>query len=281
MINAQDRFGIDHRTGRISPLLVVVLAAVAVAAGYYWLVRDVPEAVEPAPVVESPQPPRHPVPEPAQPEPDPVVFAERFEEELPVEPAIPLERSDSIVLAELVELAASESVLNLLEGTDLVSRLVATVDSLDGKDLSERIRPVVNVPGLPQVVETEQSLVLDPDNAARYHNHVQGLMAVDPGQAAQFYLENYSWFQQAYEDLGYPQSYFNDRLVEVIDHLLAVRLPEQPPDLVRPEVLYEFEDAELEQQSWGRKALIRMGPENAGRVREWLLRFRTEIATGG
>ena len=34
------------------------------------------------------------------------------------------------------------------------------------------------------------------------------------------YERLYPLFQQAYEDLGYPGKYFNDRLVEVIDHLL-------------------------------------------------------------
>ena len=42
------------------------------------------------------------------------------------------------------------------------------------------------------------------------------------------YKQYYPLFQQAYVDLGYPEGYFNDRLVEVIDHLLATPGRDRP-----------------------------------------------------
>ena len=45
--------------------------------------------------------------------------------------------------------------------------------------------------------------------------------SVDTGRLAALYVRFYPLFQQAYRDLGYPNGYFNDRLVEVIDHLLV------------------------------------------------------------
>ena len=47
-------------------------------------------------------------------------------------------------------------------------------------------------------------------------------------QLASIYVRYYPLFQEAYEELGYPGRYFNDRVIEIIDHLL------QTPDIVEP-----------------------------------------------
>jgi hypothetical protein len=70
-------------------------------------------------------------------------------------------------------------------------------------------------------------------------------------------------FQQAYENLGHPPEYFNDRLIEVIDHLLATPELPDPIPLARPNVQFEFADPNLEARSAGQKVLLRMGHENA------------------
>ena len=56
----------------------------------------------------------------------------------------------------------------------------------------------------------------------------------------------YPLFQQAYQALGYPNGYFNDRLVVTIDNLLAA--PDVTADvaLVRPNVMYQYADPKLE-----------------------------------
>jgi DUF3014 family protein len=89
----------------------------------------------------------------------------------------------------------------------------------------------------------------------------------------------YPLFQQAYQELGYPKKYFNDRLVQVIDHMLATPSIKEPVALVRPKVLYEFEDPELEDLSAGQKIMIRIGPENAAAMKAKLREIRQELAT--
>ena len=84
-------------------------------------------------------------------------------------------------------------------------------------------------------------------------------------------------FQRAYVDLGHPQGYFNDRLVEVIDHLLETPEVDGPVMLVRPHVLYEFQDPALEALSSGQKLMLRMGSGNAGIVKTSLQELRTLI----
>ena len=92
------------------------------------------------------------------------------------------------------------------------------------------------------------------------------------------YRRYYPLFQQAYVDLGYPDGYFNDRLVEVIDHLLATPDVAGPIRLTQPSVFYQFADPSLEERSAGQKALIRLGPENAAIVKAKLRELRKEVA---
>jgi hypothetical protein len=88
----------------------------------------------------------------------------------------------------------------------------------------------------------------------------------------------YPLFQQAFVELGYPDGYFNDRLIEVIDHLLEAPEPKGPVKLVSPKVLYEFADPELERLSSGQKMMIRVGPENEARLKAKLREIRAAVA---
>ena len=76
---------------------------------------------------------------------------------------------------------------------------------------------------------------------------------------------------------GFPGKYFNDRLMEAIDDLLATPELDAPAKLLRPRVLYEFADPDLETRSAGQKILLRMGPENAARLKAKLWEIRREL----
>jgi DUF3014 family protein len=47
--------------------------------------------------------------------------------------------------------------------------------------------------------------------------------------------------------------------------------------LLRPRVLFEFAEPDLETRSAGQKILLRMGPENAARVKAKLREIRREL----
>ena len=120
-------------------------------------------------------------------------------------------------------------------------------------------------------------------NADRYAAFLTFVESVEPRRAASVYRTLYPEFQQAYEELGYPGRYFNDRLVEVIDLLLATPEPAVAPRVhlppingpVRPErpwVLYEFDDPALDRLASGQKMLLRMGPAAERRLKARLRR---------
>jgi hypothetical protein len=101
--------------------------------------------------------------------------------------------------------------------------------------------------------------------------------AIDAKKLVAVYVHFYPLFQQAYRELGYPNGYFNDRLVEVIDNLLAAPDTREPVRVVRPKVFYEFAEPELEALPAGQKILIRIGAANASRIKAKLREIRGEL----
>lgn len=255
-------------TAAVSALVL----AVAGAGGYlYWQQQpaepaDAPPPIE-APVVTAPEP-QAPAPEPAPhypiaaPEVADAAGAE-------VDP-------DAKLLAALRALFGA-SVDTLFNSTDIVRRIVVTVDNLPREKVARRLMPVKPVPGPMTVAGSGDTLVLDEANAARYRAYIHLVDTVPTAAVVDAYVRNYPAFQQRYVELGYPDGYFNNRLVEVIDHLLAAPELAGPLRLAQPKVLYTFADPELEKLSEGQKILLRMGPDNAARVKAKLREIRAAV----
>lgn len=272
---------------RPSVLFIVLLVALLVGAGWWYLRhRSAPEpplheSATPPPVIVPPPEPlvRHPLPE----EVPSLAGADEGEEEasgldahLPA-PLPDLDESDE-ALGELAAwLVARPSLLELLAPEDLIRRAVVTIDSLTTDSLPLPHLPLALPQGRFLVREQGEETWLDPDNFERYERHLALLEAVDPRELAAAYVRLYPLFQAAWDDLG-KGGHFNDRLFEVIDHLTAAPPAPESLLLAQPSVMYVYADAETEAESSGRKLLIRMGPERAERVREWLQALRAQLA---
>jgi len=185
--------------------------------------------------------------------------------------------SDQLVQDSLAGVLGREPVARFLVPQNIVRHVVVTVDNLPRKKLAVELRPLRPTAGT-TVTATQGDLVtLGEANFARYTALVRVAQSVDVKALAVVYQRLYPLFQQAYEDLGYPDKYCNDRLVEVIDHLLEAPEVPAPIPLVQPKVFYEYADADLEARSAGQKLLVRMGPANARIIKAKLKEFRAEI----
>ncbi len=162
---------------------------------------------------------------------------------------------------------------------DFVRNIVATVDNLARAKVAARMNPAKPPDGAFVTAGGEGSLVLGAANFARYTPWVELVDSLDPDATVELYRRLYPQFQAAYESLGNPDGYFNDRVIEVIDHLLETPVPPDTIALTRPNVMYQFADPALEAESAGRKLLLRMGPGNAARVKMKLRDIRFRIAS--
>ena len=263
--------------------LVPILALTAIGA-YFWLQRVPQPAPNPAPVA-SPQAiaPPHAITPPA-PAINYPVQAPSGMSELP-----PLEQAGDFIRERLTELLGARNVKTFLLLDDFGHRVAATVDNLGRGLAPPRMWPIQPTPGRFSVETGSDGTVIGAKNAARYAPFVALVESVDSARAVALYQRLYPLFQRAYEGLGYPGKYFNDRLVAVIDLLLAtpepsgalkVELPaiHGPLKPTHPWVLYRFSDPDLESLSSGQKILLRVGTENEKRLKLKLAEIRKLIA---
>jgi hypothetical protein len=240
-------------------LWLLLAAAVIAVIGYLlWQQLQRPSQPEPVivldpPIKTVPQEPevRHPV-EPVEPK----------------KPLPPLDESDAFMRESLSDLIGTRPVEALVNPEELVRRFVATVDNLPRRPPPGRMVALNPVPG---------SFTPGAANVKRYAPYVKLAGAVDARRAVALYRALYPLFQRAYEELGYPGRYFNDRFIEAIDDLLAAPELKTPPRLVQPKVLYQYADPDLERRSAGQKIMMRMGAANAAVVRAKLREIRAEL----
>ena len=254
-------------------LIPMILAAgAAVALWYFFIAID-----EPVPVVDVPDPaqekvepelPRYPMPRPPEPQ--------HGNGQLVALPS--LDDGDAYFKLSLGQVFGND-IGELLVEQSLIEKFVTSMDNLPRGHISQRIRPIGPVSGRFEVDvgDSNQGYILSERNYSRFDTLVGLFANADPDELFDIYQRFYPLLQEAFVRLGYPKGYLNDRVVEVIDHLLDTPTVEGPIRLVRPHVLYTFSDPTLEALSSGQKMLLRMGDDHAARVKQALRLFRTLI----
>jgi len=294
MSDSDTRDAPEFRPRRETPMGTIVVAVLVLLAaaffGWRWYQQQ-QQAPEATPVAAAPNdgtpPPPAPAPAPQSQEPRNPMDGIA----VPDAGLTNATDTDTRVMKALVDLFGSKNVADFLQFDGIVRRFVATVDNLAREQAPASAWPVQQTKQRFITSGQGDKQVIAANNAARYNPMVLFAESVDPAKAAKAYARLYPLFQQAYEELGYPGRYFNDRLVAVIDHLLQapepagpvqVRLVEVKGDIPsqRPWVRYEYADPQLEAMSSGQKIMVRMGLENERKLKASMRAFREQIATG-
>ena len=258
--------------------------AVLLAAGGIWYVTqrpDPPAAEEISRTLVPPPPePQEEEWEPVEEEPDPPPrrnSAPTTPEPEPSPPLPSLGESDLAVTDAFASLEPSDVVTAALTDSNLLRKVVVTVDNLTTGEVARKLR-AVDVPEQPfAVTRTGGTMLLGKSNYERYDPYVDFVAALDAEQISRLFERYSPLLDEAYAELGYPDRPFVERVVEVIDHLMDVPQPSGPIHLAQPNVVYEFADPELEGASAGHKLLLRMGEQNAGRVLAKLREIRAAL----
>lgn len=257
----------------IGQWLVAAVVIVAVAAGGYLVWRKAMQAKAPAPAVAPATVSTAPAPQPTVQHP----ISQAGPAEAASAPLPALDASDGVVAEALANLAASGDLRSLLLSDQIIRRIVATVDTLPRRELGTRMLPVRTPKGMFITEQADGITVIGAKNAERYAPYMQIVEHADPQALVAWYVRSYPLFQQAYQDLGYPKGYFNDRLIQAIDNMLAAPDPAGPVALVRPKVLYLYADPKLQSLSAGQRLLIRVGPANEAQIKAKLRAIRAAL----
>ncbi len=185
---------------------------------------------------------------------------------LPAERSLPLpklDESDGEVVGGLTELLGQDAIMQFVVPERLIRNVVVTIDNAPRQQMALNQRPIKPAGSALMTTGADETLTLSPENYARYAPFIAIVRRVDTKTLVSLYRGLQPLFQQAYEELGHPNSVFHTRLLEVIRHLIAT--PDAPLEikLVQPSVQYKYADERLEKLSAGQKVLIRMGRDNA------------------
>lgn len=267
----------DRQTSFGAWLVAAIVVAAAIAAGVFlWrkgLQGPAPETPAPVSAATSAAPAaaastiRHPI-------------ADAAPATASTAPLPALDSSDGTVADELARLGGDD-LAGLLLRQQIIPRIVATVDALPRRGVATRILPLRTPAGAFAADTQATGTAIAARNAERYAPYMRVVDAVDATQAVAWYARYYPLFQQAYRELGYPRGYFNDRLVAAIDDMLAAPDAPQPVALVRTETYYQFADPSLQGLSAGQKLLLRMGPQNAAKLKAKLRDIRAALIGHG
>ncbi len=200
-------------------------------------------------------------------------------EKLLPSPLPEIQNSDPSVKLSLDTLLKEHSFSTLFIMESFIQRLVVTVDNLPEKKIPHSHLPIRSPKGKFIVSGTAEEPQTSSRNNKRYTIYIEILKHIDPELAVKVYAHYYPLFQKAYEQLGYKNAYFNDRLVFVLDHLLETPNPADPLSLVQPVVQYTYKNPDYENMSAGQKLLLRVGQENRTVILQILSKYR-KLITG-
>ena len=259
---------------------LVVIAAVIVGIVMFFFFRsDEASVTEDVPIVEPEQIPEPPITAPPV-EPKPVYEAP--EPEPQEEPLPKLSESDTNVLSSLEEL--SDEGVKLVVPEEVIRKFVRAINAAEEGKAVHEYRPLVS-PAPPFKVERQaagadqlQTYKLSEENFQRYNKYVESFTAIDPAALAAVYKRYYPLLEEAFNEMGLKaKNNFHSVMINAIDTLLAAPVIEEDIILVRPKVFYQYADPALEKLPPIQKLLLRMGPENARKLKAHMQEVRTHL----
>jgi len=188
--------------------------------------------------------------------------------------------SDKPLQKDLNSLATQKQLLRHLRLDAIIQRFVITIDNMPKKKIPAKYL-LGKAPAGKFTVRSNKPLedYISTKNYKRYETHIKLVESIDTKKILAIYQQYYPLFQEAYEDIGYKNLQFNDRLLEVINHLLDTPDIKGPIKLTHPSVFYKFADPDLEALSAGQKIVLRMGYDNAKRLKTKLRELEFELST--
>ncbi len=240
------------RTG----LIVGLIALVALVAGLYWWFgrgTDEPASTAAEPAVES---------APAAPE----------QAELPPTDLPPLDELDPTVRSLIGELSNHPILARWLSGTGLAQQAAAIALQLGNGRLPTTLLGALRPSGSFQTREQDGATVIDPRSYQRYNGIAAAAESIDASQAARVYTTLEPRLEEAYRQLGEGGS-IRESVARTIYGLLDTPDVSGPVRVQPKGGLWVYENPQLESLTPAQKLLLRMGPDNARRIKARLREF--------
>lgn len=248
------------------PVLLVVLLLGGAGGAYWWMSRSSGEAPATAPdapgqtavleVLEVPEVPAAAAVETAPPNDAP--------------PLPPVTEADALIRQALAGVSPLGELAGWLKTEDLARRFVAAVNAVAEGESPRSSVAFLAPEGSFAIAERDGRSFVAASGYARYDLVARVFASVDVGAFKAAYGRLSPLFEAAYREIGRPGTTWEQTLGRAIGRLLETPVPAGEVELVRPKLVYEFADPQLEKLTPAQKHLLRMGPENMRRVQSKL-----------
>ncbi|MCL1050015.1 DUF3014 domain-containing protein [Shewanella abyssi] len=287
-LSQEDRISPQEKSSGTNGLAIIAIAVVALisAGGYYYLSGNdnseeqqiIAPVVIPDPIPEKPleTDANLPEPEPEIIEPVPVQLPE-VEPVPEVEPLPALADSDPYIHQKAIDVADGMAIESLLIEDNVVRQFVVFIDNLAQGELARKVSPLKAPISAFTVSEIANKTYVDPDSYHRYDLYADFLASLNEQELAKTYKEMTPLLSEAFSELGYNSTSFDDRMQQAIGIMLDAPIIEQPIELDGVSVNYQFVDPTLEALPNAQKLMVRMGPENARKVKSALRRLQKHL----
>jgi len=195
-----------------------------------------------------------------------------------------LDESDLWLQEKLPTITWRKELLKLVINEDMIRRLVVFTDNFAQGMIAYEHSPLVKPTSsfsAREIIENGTTLIKwDETSSRRFSLYVDLLRSVDSEELVSWYFELKPLIDQAYQELGYPDENFTDIMQDAITKVLDMELPKERLELIRPSVMYQFKNKEIEKLDDVDKLLLRLGKENLLVLKSVLLEFNEKLSRG-
>jgi hypothetical protein len=266
-------------------LISIIIAIIVVTSFWFYFdnkqdvsaiaVKDVVEQVEEVEAI---------IPEEVIPEVK-VVEAIPVTELVEVSPLPALDNSDNWLKEKLPSLTWRKELLKLVIDDNMIRRFVVFTDNFSQGILTYKHSPLILPSSSFSAIETEnlddnnqQEWLWDNGSERRFSLYIDLLKSTDSESLISWYFEIKPLIDEAYTELGYQDDKFTNTLQSAITRILDAELPKSPLKIIRPSVMYKYQDPAIEALDDVDKLLLRLGKENLLIIKSALLEFSEKLA---
>lgn len=148
-----------------------------------------------------------------------------------------------------------------------IERSVAITDILRQGEVPYKLLPVARPKQKFPFADNGLAVTMDPAGFARYDGLTNTLSKLDVNTTITLFREYQSTIQQAWQALGYADKSVEPALLEVLELIMLTPDIQLDARLLRDEANWVYEDESLEKLPALQKQIMRMGPENAERLK--------------
>ena len=182
----------------------------------------------------------------------------------------PLSETDAVVRDLVRALSAHPSVTAWLTTDDLIRNFTVVVGNVaEGRTPARHLAALRPSSGF-DVVERGEELYIDPRSYERYNTLAAAVASLDPQGAARLYATLKPRIDDAYRELGAPDTPFDHTLERAIVTLLQTPVLDEPIHVQPRGIGFSFADPRLEGLTAAQKHLLRAGPRNVRVIKESL-----------